>query len=127
TINGAGFAPGEWVDLYWGSRQATSITEVTANEAGAWTTAVTVPESPAGPHRIFATGETSGLRLRGTVEVIPDLVREPVSGGPGTQVAVNVTGFAALESVDLHWGDASGQLLTTLTTDDWGSAAGSIT
>ena len=28
--SGAGFAPGEWVDLYWGSRQETAITEVTA-------------------------------------------------------------------------------------------------
>src|SRR5690606_10695220 len=97
TINGAGFAPGEWVDLYWGSRQTSPITEVTANDAGAWTTAVIVPESPAGPHRIFATGEDSGLRLRGSVEVIPALTRDPVSGPPGTEVSVYLTGFAAQE------------------------------
>lgn len=127
TINGAGFAPDEWVDLYWDSSRGVPLTEVTANEVGAWTTAVTIPEAVAGPHRIIAEAETSGQNARGAVEVIPALAPDPVGGAAGAQVAVRLTGFAATEQVALRWGGDDGQELTSVTTNEVGSGATTFT
>ena len=121
TVNGAGFAPNDWVDLAWDDTGTVPLTETEVSANGTWTLAVEIPPSPAGPHRLIAIADT-GTRVEATVEVIPALTREPAGGTPGSPLTVTLTGFAAEERVNLWWGTGAEPPLASVTTDAWGSA-----
>jgi len=126
TVNGASFQAGEQVRLSWDSERGEPIGEATANEAGAWTTAVTIPAAPGGAHAIIGRGDRGG-QVDGSVAVAPSLSRDPVTVAPNGTVALGLAGFGASETVNLAWQSEGGPSLGTVTTDPTGGAGLNVT
>ncbi len=126
TINGAGYQAGEQVRLYWDRDRGEPIGEATANESGAWTTALTVPAAPGGAHTIVARGDRGG-QADGAFQVAASLTRDPVTVAPGGSVALGLAGFGASETVTVAWQGDGGPSLGTVTTDPTGGAALNVT
>ncbi|HET7095669.1 MAG TPA: hypothetical protein VFI22_19410 [Thermomicrobiales bacterium] len=121
TVTGTGFAPGEAVDFVWERAGEAAPEHATAGDDGGWTTPVLVPEIPGGAETLAARGETSGVRARAPLAILPSLERTPAAGSPGAEIVVSLRGFAANEHVELRWGDDERAIATALTHTD-GSA-----
>jgi hypothetical protein len=126
TVNGAGFAPGERVLVFWDDPASPPLLETAANDGGAWTEAVQIPGDVIAEHRIIARGDQSKVEAAGTVSIIPSIERPVASGLPGAEVGLLLQGFAAGETVDLRWGGEQGPSLATATTNDAGSGEAKI-
>ena len=94
TVDGKGFANAESsiVVTYGGTDIKTGIT---ANSKGSWSTTFDAPSSTKGNHIIDAAGATTkkGDVPDVTFTVNPKVSLSPTSGGVGTSVAVNGSGF----------------------------------
>lgn len=77
SVDGSGFAPDETVDETLHSAPV-ALGSVTANASGNVSTTVTIPTgTPAGPHELLLTGETSGLTATLPV-LVPAAPTKPV-------------------------------------------------
>ncbi len=123
TVYGTGFAPGEPVDLRWRPSDRPGMEVPTADEDGAWTVSILVPDVPGGPQTLRAVGEQSGNEATAPLAVLPALVRDPAGGPPGTEVVVAASGFGPDETVALRLADAGEDAapLATAQTSDSGT------
>lgn len=99
TVDGNGFAAAETgIKVTYGGTTVKS--GITANDDGSWSTTVIVPSSTKGSHIVDAYGnttETDNVTDK-TFTVSPKIALTPSSGGVGTPVTVDGTGFAAAET-----------------------------
>jgi hypothetical protein len=101
VVTGAGMSANENVRVFWDSTSGTLIGETTANSAGNWRITFTLPDATGGQHQIIARGVSSNRNAASTLTVNSALLRAPISGVPGTPIAVTVKGFGANETVNL--------------------------
>jgi len=123
TVNGAGFTPGETVQVTWPGLPAPLAT-ATASPTGNISAQVTIPNSLAGPHTITALGQTSGVSLSAVYTVQPIVVLRVRSGPAGSANALLGFSFGANEVVQAHWLSPTGVVLGTTTTNKLGSFIG---
>ncbi len=124
-ITGEGFGSGEDFTVeYDGDDINIESGDNDADSDGGFTCTIIIPASTAGDHTISVTGEdASGTEATFTVE--PEITISPDSGGTGTTVSVNGTGFGGGNDVDIFFdstevvtgedADADGNFATTLT------------
>ena len=126
TVYGTGFAPGEPVDLRWRPSDRPGMEAPTADERGAWTIAILVPDVPGGPQTLRAVGEDSGDEATAPLAVLPALARDPAGGPPGTEVVVAASGFGPDETVALRLADAGEDAAPLATAQTTGSGTGRL-
>jgi hypothetical protein len=136
SLAGTGFAPGEQVDARWNGIGGPALGHATADSSGALEAlAFRVPSSPAGDYGVYVTGETSGKAAFALLRVVPALRVLPVTGAPGSAIAITGRGYGAHDLVTVRWGcdvepesRCAGAVLATATTDADGafSASASI-
>ena len=126
TVYGTGFAPGEPVDLRWRPSDRPGMEAPTADERGAWTVAILVPDVPGGPQALHAVGEDTGDEATAPLAVLPALARDPAGGPPGTEVVVSASGFGPDETVALRLADAGEDAAPLATAQTTGSGSGRL-
>jgi hypothetical protein len=102
ALNCLRFGAQEKVDIFWGSVNTTAKATVTSTSGGGVAARITVPNADLGVHYIIARGRDSGTQAASVVNVVPALTATPRSTVVGAQVTVTLTGFSALETVDLR-------------------------
>ncbi|MGN6483362.1 MAG: SH3 domain-containing protein, partial [Thermomicrobiales bacterium] len=125
AVSGSGYTSGESVRIYWNSTSSSPLATVTAS-GGSFSTTITVPETPRGSYQVIARGASSGKQESSPFSVAPSLSRTPTGGPSGTQVSVTGRGYGANEQVQLRWGNTSGQVLGTFTTNALGTGTTTI-
>ena len=126
TATGVGFAANEnAITVTIG--QTTVATGVSAGRNGSWSTSLSVPSLPAGPHTVRASGL---LTSRGDVPAITltlgaDLSLERSSGPPGTTLKVSGSGFVPRERISITLGDDLSEI--TATADSQGQWSSDVT
>ncbi|HWK79456.1 MAG TPA: SH3 domain-containing protein, partial [Thermomicrobiales bacterium] len=125
SVSGSGYTSGETVRIYWNSTSSSPLATVTAS-GGSFSATITVPETPRGSYQVIARGASSGKQESSPFSVSPSLSRTPTGGPAGTQVSVTGRGYGANEQVQLRWGNTSGQILGTFTTNALGTGTTTI-
>jgi hypothetical protein len=115
TYQGRGFIPGETVTASFPGGAATAQA---ADASGSVDIAMVSPPEPAAGGDVTVSAPSASLSIH--FHTIA-LVHAPDASQPQQQVPVSVTGFGALENVNVKIGI---NVLATLTTDQWGSASG---
>jgi hypothetical protein len=101
TANGAGFQPGETVDVSFNGQP---VGTPTVNSSGTFSLAFTVPNSPPGQYAVVAKGRASGAAPTAAFTINQGsaaLSFNPPQAAPGTQLTVTGTGFRPGETVTL--------------------------
>ncbi|MEZ4497819.1 MAG: hypothetical protein R2845_13815, partial [Thermomicrobiales bacterium] len=129
VVTGAGMSANETVSVYWDSVSGTRIGQTVANSAGNWRITFTLPDATGGQHQILARGATSNRNAASTFSVSPSLQQTPISGVPGTSIAVTVKGFGdgELVSLSFYHNGSSVHALGSLRTDANGSGTTTVT
>jgi hypothetical protein len=102
ALNCLRFGAQEKVDIFWVSVNTTPKATVTSTSGGGVAARITVPNADLGVHYIIARGRDSGTQAAAVVNVVPAMSATPRSTVVGAQVTVTLTGFSALETVDLR-------------------------
>ncbi len=92
TIHGSGFRPQETVRVAAGNNLVTA--SVRADNGGAWSTSLEVPNSPGGALVISATG-TGQRRTESEFTVTPQVTLSRTSGPPNSSIDMEGSGFPA--------------------------------
>lgn len=122
NVTGSGFRPGETVNIYWDSTNASPRAGVIVDGRGDVDATFSVYSNPIGAHRLIARGVDSGRGAETTFVVIPTITSTSAEALPGSSVELVVRGFAAGEVVNLTWDTASGASLGAVTVDTKGNA-----
>jgi hypothetical protein len=135
-LSGAGFAPGEQVELFLNSGQAD--TTITTSGTGTFgPVLLTLPSSlPVGPASVLAFGTTSHQSARLSLTITgpavsspkpvpapPELALQPIQTRPRALVHIAVTGFGAKEFVLIR---LQGRIVAALHTGPLGKAGGML-
>lgn len=97
TVTGTDFSVNE-TEIVVTFDDAVVSPPVIANTLGGWTTTFVVPQSPSGPHRIYARGAITTNATVVFFTVTPGISISRTSGGTGVSVSVNGSGFAISET-----------------------------
>ncbi|MDX1748057.1 MAG: hypothetical protein R3324_19155, partial [Halobacteriales archaeon] len=133
ATNGAacGWRPDESVELVWDDSIVLSL--FTADQDGCFSEPVflegneLVVGEAFGRHKIVATGAVSGVEAQAPFDLVPrQLHVKPLSGGPGTSVALTGCGWDPTSVVNVFWLD-SGDLIGKLNADAAGCVDGTGT
>jgi hypothetical protein len=124
-LNGRGFLAGESVSVYLGTTDKAASTFRADQYGNFWGIGPLVVPTDAGGGKltIRLVGEQSGAEITQSFAVVgvkPWAELSAYSGMPGTTVSFSGGGFAAKESVSIHLGNASGPVVATAETDDFG-------
>jgi large repetitive protein len=112
VVGGPGFAANTTVRVFFNGSGGSLIGAETADASGNLNGFnVVIPSVPGGTYQIFATDGTNTATTNFTVPAA--LTLTPTSGGPGTSVAVNGTGFLSGEAVSIAWDQAGNQVAST--------------
>jgi subtilisin family serine protease len=122
TLSCVGFAPSEWVRIYWDTTSGSYRALFIANSAGTGATTVTIPAAPNGAHAFIAVGGTSGLEVSLPFTITAKVTVSPDPGKAGAYASASVSGFGAGEVVSLRWVGTSTTMLNAATTSATGSA-----
>jgi hypothetical protein len=90
SVNGTGFAQSGSVDVYY---EQSYLTSVNTSASGSFNTSISVPDSSAGSHEIFAQ-DNEGNSESTFFTITPKITLSRSSGTPGTTVSVTGKGFA---------------------------------
>ena len=124
TANGAGFQPGESVDVTFNGQ---SVGSPTVNTGGTFSLSFTVPNVAPGQYGVLAKGQTSGGTVTTTFTVnqtAASLTFSPPQAAPGTSVTVTGAGFQAGETVQLTF---NGAVVGSATADTAGAVTITLT
>lgn len=105
-VSGAGFEPGESVELSLHSTPVHTLKTVTADGSGEFTTTVSIPKGVTGAHSIWATGADTGLVLRSEVTVNEFASPVPTVSGDlrvGSEVSAVTDGWASGSTFTYQW------------------------
>lgn len=129
TLTSKGFAANNVVQLYFDTIGGSSDMYFDSNSNGDASNQFTVPGLflTAGHHVLIAVGSSSGIPLmaQANLTILPYIY--PMTGQPGINENMGGAGFAANETVNIYWGDATGQLLGATTTSNLGNLGFSFT
>jgi hypothetical protein len=117
TANGAGFKPGETVDVSFNGQ---SVGSPTVNNGGTFSLSFTVPSMPPGQYGVLAKGETSGLTASTAFAInqgTASLSFTPTQAPPGTSLTVAGAGFQPGDTVQVGF---NGPSVGTATADTKG-------
>ena len=106
---GTGFPHDVPVNLTWDAANVLAQLETDSN--GTLTCDFTVPSAPAGPHTLTLSA-SRGVTASATFGVNASIVLSPPSGGAGTLVSLNGSGFAADSNWTVEWSGTPGILCT---------------
>jgi hypothetical protein len=107
TANGAGFKPGEPVDV---SFNGASVGSPTVNTGGTFSLSFTVPNLGPGQYGVLAKGQTSGLTATTSFTVnqgSASLTFSVPQAAPGASLTVSGSGFQPGETVQLSFNGAA--------------------
>ena len=125
TVTGAGYAPGETVNVQWnysGPGTGTTVATTTANAySGVFTASFNVPTATTGSYPIAVAGATSSSVTTSSFTIANSLALSPASTPPGTNTTVTGTGFQAGETVQMFLDSTSGTQLTSAIADSNGN------
>lgn len=129
SLTGTGFAPGEQVEARWNGTAGPVLGRAAADSSGAFTAlAFRVPASPTGDYGVYVTGKTSGKTAFALLRVVPALRVLPLTGAPGSALAITGRGYGAHDLVTVRWGcdvepesRCAGTVLAAATTDATGA------
>ncbi|HET8522593.1 MAG TPA: M23 family metallopeptidase, partial [Thermomicrobiales bacterium] len=127
VVTGKNFLPNERVGVYWDSTSSTALATVTADANGGFSTTVSAKGGVAGRHLFAAKGQTSGWKASRSFTIEPTVTATPDRGDAGAALPISGQGFGASETVELRWESATGNVLSTFTTDANGAGNGSLT
>jgi hypothetical protein len=129
TVTGSGYQPGETIELRWNSSStgAPLLGTAIANNAGAFTKDVTVPNVVGGAYRIVGKGLSSNRNPTRTFTVTPSAGSNLSAVEPGDDVRLTVRGFQAGERIEIYFDSVTGTPLTAVTTNSIGVAAVTVT
>jgi hypothetical protein len=119
TANGAGFRPGETVDVSFNGQP---VGQPTVNTGGTFSLSFSVPNVAPGDYGVLAKGQASGSTATSSFTVnlgAGSLSFTPAQAAPGASLTVAATGFQPGESVQLTFNGAN---LGTATADTSGAA-----
>ncbi|GHO48461.1 hypothetical protein [Ktedonospora formicarum] len=125
TITGLGFAPNDTVFISLDQLNY-SLGNLTCDSDGNCSGSVTIPlTGPQGQHMLLAQGSQPDeevvnvpINLNPTI-FFDTSVGHSNQGGPGTSTVITGSGFQLNETVSVYWGDATGTLLGTVTSDSY--------
>lgn len=125
-LNGRGFLAGEKVQVFLGRSTQAASTFETDQYGNYWGIGPLVVPTDAGDGKLDVrlVGEKSGAEIVqgfAVVGVKPWAELSAYSGMPGTQISFSGGGFASLEDVTVHLGNANGQIVGTAQTDEAGN------
>src|SRR5260370_28337550 len=126
TITGQGFAPNDTVTVFLDQLFTNPFGNLTCDGNGNCSGLVTIPlTGPQGQHMILAEGSQPGEAIANAPIIINPTIFFATSqgnlnhGGPGTSTAITGYAFQLNETVSVYWGDATGTLLGTATSDSY--------
>jgi len=123
TFTGTGLGPSETVVIRGDDSAATVLYGATTAASSVFTLRGPVHPAPYGRHILTATGQTCGKTARTTFFELPVLALRPGTGSVGATIGVGGYGYAAGESVVLHWGSVMGPVVATTASNSGGSAS----
>lgn len=121
TITGAGFASGDYIELYLDTMNGNNFATFGSNAFGSFSWKIIMPWLSVlqGQHTVIAKSFSSGDMATFPVTFLPRAY--PVVGKANMSVDLTGAGFTASETVRVYWGTQTGQLEGTSTTDDTGN------
>jgi hypothetical protein len=126
NFSGAGFHPGEKVDVYFDSLAASPLGDIVADESGTvHVKGIAVPPASPGDHAFLLVGRSSGAPVRVPFSVLaftPWLALSDYTPQPEKTVNVVANDFAPGEHVAIFLGKAVGQPVTEAIADAKGVA-----
>ena len=123
AFTGTGFAPSEAVVIQGDDSAATVIYAANTTVSGVFTLRGSVHSAPYGRHTLTAIGQTSAKTAQTTFFELPVLGLRPATASVGATIGVGGYGFAARESVILHWGFVTGPALASTVSTGSGSTS----
>jgi hypothetical protein len=117
TITGKGFYSGRTVTLYYYNILKEKIGTETASPTGEFSYRFIIPDSTGGVHKISAAN-AEGNSAEIEFEVLPSIVLNLSSAGPGEVVNVRGTGFGHRSDVNIS---LATRTVATARTDDYGN------
>ncbi len=129
TLTSKGFAANGVVELYFDTISGQPVMYFDSNSNGDATIQFKVPGLfiTSGHHLLVAVGNSSGIPLLAQTNVTIWPYIYPMVGQPGINEYMGGAGFAANETVNIYWGNATGQLLGSTTASNSGNLAFSFT
>ncbi len=126
TITGQGFAPNDTVTVFLDQLFTNPFGNLSCNGNGNCSGSVTIPlTGPQGQHMILAQGSQPGEAIANAPIIINPTIffntsqGLPNRGGPGTGTVIIGYAFQLNETVSVYWGDVTGILLGTATSDSY--------
>jgi outer membrane protein assembly factor BamB len=119
-VSGAGYTPGEVVNVIWsysGPGTGKSVATTTAGASGLVNVSFNVPTATSGSHTVAVIGATSGSLVKDVFKVQTGLASNPATTPPGSNVTLAGTGYQANEPVHIYLDSASGTPFATATAD----------
>ena len=116
NLTGQGFYSNRIVDIYYYDITATKLGDTFTSETGQFSLSFTVPHSLSGSHKIVAVNDR-GNELEALFTVVPQLISNTNTAGPGNLITLSGTGFGYRTDVAIHLGVRP---VTTVRTSDKG-------
>jgi len=102
TINGKGFAADKVVTFCYYNRTRETLDSKPATSTGEFSYSFTVPDSPAGTHRITIEN-AEGDFAEATFKVLPWITLIPMSGAVGEILSVSGNGFGSRRDIAIYF------------------------
>jgi len=118
TLTANGFAANSAVQLYFDTISGQSDMYFDSNSNGDYISQFTLPLYflIGGQHILIAVGNNTGVPLQAQTNFTIQPFIFPMAGQPGSTENLSGLGFTANETVNIYWGNATGQLLGSTTT-----------
>ena len=130
-VSGAGYMPGETVNVIWGYSGPGTGKPVATTTAGGTSGLVNVsfnvPTATSGSHTVAVIGATSGSLVKDVFKVQTGLASNPATTPPGSNVTLAGTGYQANEPVHIYLDSALGTPFATATADANGNISQAAT
>jgi virginiamycin B lyase len=105
-LSGAGFFPGESVQLFLNSTSANLFETAAAGADGSFVLTSRIGGMPYGPQSVVAVGQSSGRLAVAQIFVTAVMTLNPSSGSAGSSVTISGTGFPSLEDTQIWWSNS---------------------
>jgi len=120
SVSGAGYAPGETVNVIWGYTgpgTGKAVATTTAGKTGLVNVSFNVPTATGGSHTVAVIGATSGSLVKDVFKVQAGLASNPATTPAGSNVTIAGTGYQANEPVHIYLDSALGTPFAAATAD----------
>ena len=125
SVSGTNYQPGERVEIRWNSSSSSAplLGTATADNNGAFTTNVTIPNVEGGTYRIVGKGPVSLQNPTRSFTVTPSIGASTLTAQPGDDVRLTVRGFKAGETIEIYFDSVTSTPLATAQANSIGVAA----